>query len=177
MANFLAKGRTSWFSLHPRPIFAILNTNIYDTIQVTNMQEKTTTQLEQELSSCASFHEYLSQNPCVTSNQDVSQLLSKLQQEKGLQRAELIARSGVNDIYVHQILSGKRHPSRNKLLCLAIAMELEAEQVQDLLKRCGYAPLYAKNRRDSVILYGFYHKQPLFAVNEALYELGEPLLA
>ena len=54
---------------------------------------------------------------------------------------------------------------------------VEAEQVQDLLKRCGYAPLYAKNRRDSVILYGFYHKQPLFAVNEALYELDEPLLA
>ena len=162
--------------MHPDRIFAILNTTFYDTIQVTNMQDKTTTQLEQELSSCASFHEYLSQNPCVTSGQDVSQLLTSLLQEKGLPRAELIARSGVNDIYVHQILSGKRHPSRNKLLCLAIALELGAEQVQELLKKCGYAPLYAKNRRDSVILYGLYHQQPLLAINDALYELGEPLL-
>lgn len=140
------------------------------------MQGKTTTELQRELSACASLSDFLQANPCVTETCSVSDLLRQLLEERRLTRAEVIARSGINDIYVHQILSGKRHPSRDKLLCLAFALELDAAQVQDLLKRCGYAPLYAKNRRDSAILYGFYHSLTLYTVNESLYEIGEELL-
>jgi len=140
------------------------------------MGEYTTTNLEQALSTSHSFREYLQENPQVTDAESVSQRLLTLMEQQNIQRAELITRSGINDIYVHQILSGKRHPSRNKLLCLAFAMKLDADQVQSLLKSCGYAPLYAKLRRDSAILHGFYHNLTLLAVNEQLYELGESLL-
>lgn len=140
------------------------------------MGEHTTTDLEQALSASHSFRDYLQDHPSVSNSESVSQQLLALMDQQKIQRAELITRSGINDIYVHQILSGKRHPSRNKLLCLAFALKLDAEQVQTLLKRCGYAPLYAKLRRDSAILHGFYHSLPLLAVNEQLYELGEPLL-
>ena len=140
------------------------------------MGEHTTTDLEQALSASHSVREYLQEHPTVTDTESVSQHLLTLMERQNVQRAELITRSGINDIYVHQILSGKRHPSRDKVLCLAFAMRLNAEDVQTLLKRCGYAPLYAKLRRDSAILHGFYHNLPLLTVNEQLYELGEPLL-
>ena len=140
------------------------------------MAEHTTTDLEQALSACNSFRDYLQEHPAVADAESVSQQLLALMEQQHIQRAELITRSGINDIYVHQILSGKRHPSRNKLLCLVFAMNLSADQAQMLLKRCGYAPLYAKLRRDSAILHGLYHNLPLLTVNEQLYELGEPLL-
>lgn len=140
------------------------------------MDKRTTTDLEQALSACACFQDYLTEHPAVSESKSVSQQLLALMEARGIHRAELITKSGINDIYVHQILSGKRHPSRNKLLCLAFAMELQADQVQQLLKGCGYPPLYARHRRDSAILYGFYHNLSLLAVNEQLYELGEPLL-
>lgn len=79
-------------------------------------------------------------------------------------------------IEAHQILSGKRRPSRDKLLCLCFGLKLDSEQVQDLLRDCGYAVLYAKNRRDSIILFAFYRGMSLLELNEKLYEEGEALL-
>lgn len=96
--------------------------------------------------------------------------------EKNLSRSEVIARSGLNDIYAHQILSGKRRPSRDKLLCLCFGLELNARQVQTLLRNCGYAELYARNRRDSIILFALFKGLNLLDLNEKLYESGEPLL-
>lgn len=141
------------------------------------MHNKKTSDLEQELSACADLKKYLDQNTFRAESHTVSQQLVELMEQKGIARSQLITRSGLNDIYVHQILSGHRRPSRDKLLCLALGLELDAEQVQSLLKGCGYAPLYAKNRRDSIVLHGFLHTESLFHINENLYNLGEPLLA
>lgn len=48
--------------------------------------------------------------------------------------------------------------------------------MQDLLKLAGMAPLYPKNVRDSIILFGFLHQQTLMAVNEALFEKNQVIL-
>lgn len=141
------------------------------------MQEKTTSELERELSGCATLSEYLTENTCVTEDPDVSEALMKLIEVKKLHRADIIAHSGINDIYVHQILSGKRRPSRDKLLCLVFGMGLTTEETQTLLKRCGYGQLYAKNRRDSVVLFALQRGMNLLQVNEQLFEAGEDLLS
>lgn len=142
------------------------------------MQEKSTGELERELSCCASLERYLKENSdCVTPEWELSAVLSELMEQRDLRRADVIRNSGLNDIYVHQILSGKRHPSRSKLLCLFFGMELDVETVQQVLKRCGYPPLYAKNRRDSVILFALQTGQTLLQVNEILFEQGENMLA
>ena len=141
------------------------------------MHNKKTSDLERELSACADLKKYLDQNTFRAESCTVSQQLTELMEQKSIPRSLLITRSGLNDIYVYQILSGHRRPSRDKLLCLAIGLELDAEQVQTLLKCCGYAPLYAKNRRDSIVLHGFHHTLSLLNINETLYNLGEPLLA
>lgn len=142
------------------------------------MQEKTTKELEHELSGCASLQNYLTENEtCVIKERELSEMLTQLMEEKNLRRTDLIRNSGLNDIYVHQIISGKRRPSRNKLLCLCFAMELEVSAVQEILKYCGYPPLYVKNRRDSVIYYGLENGLSLLQVNEMLFEQGEAVLS
>ena len=108
--------------------------------------------------------------------QSVSELLKTFMDEKGLSRTQVIAASGMNDIYGHQIFSGKRRPSRDKLLCLCFGMQLSAEKVQTLLRDCGYVPLYVKKRRDSIILYALLKEMTLIELNELLYEENEDLL-
>lgn len=140
------------------------------------MQERSTKELEKELSACEEISEFLTQNQEHMHSASVSEQLRHYMEEKSLTRSEVIARCGLNDIYAHQILSGKRRPSRDKLLCLCFGLELETEQVQDLLRDCGYAVLYAKNRRDSIILFALFKGVRLLELNEKLYEEGEPLL-
>jgi len=72
-------------------------------------------------------------------------------------------------VYLHQVFSGKRRPSRNRLLCICLGMEASLEQTQELLKRGSMGVLYPKNRRDAIIIYGILHKQTLFEVNDKLF--------
>ena len=104
------------------------------------------------------------------------ELLQQALDTAGLSRAEALRRSGLNTIYGYQIFAGKRRPSRDSLLCLCVGMALTAEKAQALLKRAGYAPLYVRQRRDSIIFYALQEKLPMQTLNQQLYELGEPVL-
>ena len=110
------------------------------------MQEKPTAALEQELSACADLRAYLKTNTGALCAPGLPALLQQLMQSRGLSRAELLRRSGLNAIYGYQILSDKRHPGRESLLCLCFGLGLDAEQTQKLLLHAGCAQLYIKSR-------------------------------
>lgn len=140
------------------------------------MQEKTTSQLEQELSGCADLRQYLHTNHASMHLAQLPELLQQALDTSGLSRAEALRRSGLNTIYGYQIFAGKRRPSRDSLLCLCVGMALTPEKAQALLKRAGYAPLYVRQRRDSIIFYALQEKLSMQTLNQQLYELGEPVL-
>lgn len=140
------------------------------------MQVRNTKDLEQDLAACAQVEQYLDENADQMLDQSVAEYLTRLLNERGLKRTDVIDASGLNDIYTHQIFSGKRTPSRDKLLCLCFGMKLTGEETQTLLKHCGYPTLYAKKRRDSVIMHSLLHKRSLMQCNEELYNIGEALL-
>ena len=60
----------------------------------------------------------------------------------------------MSEVYLHQVFSGRRNPSRSRLLCLCFGLNASLEETQELLKQCGFAQLYPKDRRDAIILYG-----------------------
>ena len=84
-------------------------------------------------------------------------------------KAALAKRSGMSDIYLHQIFSGRRNPSRSRLLCLCIGLGASLEETQELLKLCGLAQLYPKLRRDAIIIFALSHHMTLFEVNDKLF--------
>jgi transcriptional regulator with XRE-family HTH domain len=100
----------------------------------------------------------------------LGELLTQFLEEQGLTKPEIVKRSDLSEVYVYQIFSGLRKPERKKLLCLSIAMELNLEQIQTLLKCSGYAPLYVKRPFDSVVMYGICNKQTVGQINELLFE-------
>ena len=102
--------------------------------------------------------------------------LTALLAETGLSKSEVLRRAEINDIYGYQLFAGSRRPSRDKLVALCVGFGLDDERTQQLLKAVGFAPLYPKNRRDSILLFGLQKGRSVLQINQLLYEHGEPTL-
>lgn len=82
----------------------------------------------------------------------------------------------MSEVYLHQVLSGRRNPSRDRLLCLCLVLGTELEETQTLLQSAGYARLYPKVRRDAVIIHALIHRTDLNEVNDKLFAENEKTL-
>lgn len=97
--------------------------------------------------------------------------------KKGMTLAQVVQKSGLQSAYTYQIFSGeKKHPSRNKLLALAFAMNMTLEEIQQLLKVAHVQMLYPRNRQDLIVIYALREHCTLIEVNELLEDLQEELL-
>ena len=94
--------------------------------------KKETEDIRRELAEAPNLEEYLSENQEYFSNKSVPELLDELYHKTDLSKAELARRSGMSSVYLHQIFSGRRNPSRDKLICLSIGMGADLEDVQTL---------------------------------------------
>lgn len=108
----------------------------------------------------------------------LSEYLEKLLAEKNLTKKEVVEQSGLNREYVYHIFSGlKKNPSRPKILAIAIAMGLNLDEVQYLLRYAGLGVLYPRNQWDAVIISAVEQKLNVAQTNELLYHLGEKILS
>lgn len=137
---------------------------------------KKTSDLEKELNGNIKLNAYLEANADEFITYDMEKLLIPLMKEKKLSKAELARRAKMSDVYLFQILSGRRQPSRDKLLCLCIGLELSLTETQNVLKQCHQVSLYVKDRRDAIIRYGIEHKWTVDQIDDALFEAGEKML-
>ena len=83
-----------------------------------DMREKTTDDLSQELMSQPNLDQYITENETYFADTDISAFLAELYEKCGLSKAALARRSGMSEVYLHQVFSGRRKPSRDRLLCL-----------------------------------------------------------
>lgn len=140
------------------------------------MQKKNTDDLRQELMQAPNLDRFLSTNREQFSNESLVESLNRLLGEKRISKAALAKQSEMSEVYLHQIFAGRRNPSRNRLLCLCFGLEASIDETQDLLKRCGLAQLYPKNKRDAIIYYGLVHKMSLPELNDKLFAEEEEML-
>ena len=145
-----------------------------------NMDQKRsrrdTDSLRSELMETADLDAFLSENADSFHHESVQELLNQLFLKTDLTKAELARRSGVSAVYLHQLFAGRRNPSRDRVLCLAIGLSATLENTQELLRRCGLAELYPKDRRDAIILYGIAHQDSLQEVHDRLFAQDEDTL-
>ena len=104
----------------------------------------------------------------------LGEYLTKLLTNKNLSKQEVIERSGLNREYAYHIFSGKRkNPSRPKVLALSIAMGLNLDEVQYLLRYAQHGVLYPRNQWDAVIISAVEQGLSVLQTNELLNQLGE----
>lgn len=141
------------------------------------MERKTTDDLRQELMDQPSIETYLSDNRSCFMEQGILDLLESLRERCGLPKAEIARRSGMSEVYLHQVFSGRRNPSRDRLMALCVGMGASLEEANQLLRQAAYAQLYPRLRRDAIISHGLAHRHSLVEINEALFMENEKTLA
>ena len=141
------------------------------------MEKKTTDDLRQELMDQPSIKAYLSKNRSCFTQLGILDLLESLRERCGLPKAEIARRSGMSEVYLHQVFSGRRKPSRDRLLALCVGVGASLEEANQLLRQAAYAQLYPRLRRDAIISHGLAHRRSLVEINESLFMANEKALS
>ncbi len=140
-----------------------------------DITRKSTNNLETELSRDG-LNEFLKKNEEEFIQTDLGIYIQELISRKEISKAELARRSGMSSVYLYQLLSGKRYPSRDRLICLCIGLSCSLEETQNILKKSRFAGLYLKVRRDAILCYGIRNNMDINQINDLLYEKEEETL-
>jgi len=132
---------------------------------------KNTETLINEIRNTSNIDVFLSENELHFSDISFSEYLHKLLAQKGLNIAD-VQRRGDMTSYIYEIFSGRKTPSRNAALQLCFGFELKIEEAQYLLRLAKTGAMYARDRRDSVLLFGLKEGLDGAAINDLLDENG-----
>jgi len=138
--------------------------------------DKTTDELKHEIKEAVSIDAYLTRNEAHLLRRSVAEHLMALLAEKGITRADVVRGSLLDRAYVYQIFSGQRTPSRDKLIAMAFGLGLSEDETQKLLKLSGNRELYAKDKRDALMLFALQRGCSILETNDMLYEHGQSIL-
>ena len=119
---------------------------------------------------------YLDQHTVPDSALSFSQTFRLLLDQHNLKKADVIRDSNLDRTYAYQVLSGSRHPGRDKILALGIAAGFSVKEIRRLLECASAAILYSRSSRDAVILYGIENRLNLMRINEMLLEINEKII-
>ena len=131
---------------------------------------KTTDELAHEIRESVDILSYFEANQREMQTGSFPEYLEQWLAGKGLSRADVVRRSNLNKAYVYQIFSGKKYPSRDKVIALSFGLGLSAEEAQTLLKQAGYRELYPRDPRDALLLFALGKGMSILTANELLYD-------
>ncbi|MBQ7465335.1 MAG: helix-turn-helix transcriptional regulator [Oscillospiraceae bacterium] len=140
------------------------------------MESKNTDALQQELMQANNLDRFLTENDSSFRSESAPEMLKRLFEKRNITKAALAKQSGMSEVYLHQVFSGRRNPSRNRLLCLCFGLQATFEETQNLLLQCRLAPLYPRDKRDAIIIFCLSHDMTLFQTNDKLFAEREETL-
>ena len=137
--------------------------------------KKNTEELVNEIIEGKNMAEYLASNAEEFLDIPLGAHLKELLKRKGMRMSQVADRSNKGE-YIYQVFRGIKNPGRDVVLCIALAMKLDLEEVQYLLRIGRMICLDARNRRDSIVMFGIVRGISVAEVNDILYEFGEDCL-
>lgn len=117
----------------------------------------------------------LSDNSACFREGDLPHGLQMLFDQQDMSKSALAKASGISEVYLHQVFSGRRTPSRDRLLCLCIGLGASAESPESLAAGTPRAAVRS-GQEDAVLLFGLSHSLTLPEINDALFTAGAETL-
>ena len=114
------------------------------------MKRKNTDQLLKELMDSNDLSRVLSDNSACFREGDLPHGLQALFDQQDMSKSALAKASGISEVYL--------------------------QETQSLLQQAHHAPLYARDKRDAVLLFGLSHSLTLPEINDALFTAGAETL-
>ncbi len=96
---------------------------------------------------------------------------------KNMTKSEIIEKSSLDRNYAYQILNGTKIPSQDKVIMLALAMNLNLHDTNCLLILSHNKILYPKIRRDAIIIFCINRNYSVMKTNELLHEYNFQILS
>ena len=140
------------------------------------MKSISTSELLNQLNNSNNLDEYFKQNQEYFLDSTISDYLYNVFAEKCLVKSRVFRKAEIDEIYGYQIFSGKKNPSRNTLIAICIGARFTINEIQTALKIAGYATLYSKMKRDSIIIFGINNSKEVREINEMLFDQNEDTL-
>lgn len=122
------------------------------------MLSKSTDELNHEIRNATDMEDYLKRNKGNMITSSLSEHLNLLLSQKGLKSrccTRLIVGSGIRIPNIFW----RKTPSRDKLIAIAFGLKLSDDETQKMLKISGNRELYARDKRDALILFALQHKR------------------
>lgn len=94
--------------------------------------------------------------------------IDNLLAQKNINRGELIKKTNLDRTYAYQILNGDRNGSKDKILQICIALSCTVKETNQILAISNNAKLYAKTKRDSLIIFALNNNYTVLETNELL---------
>lgn len=137
-------------------------------------EEKLTEDLLERLRASAAPEEYLRAGETI--DRTLSDYLYEILRARGCKRADVVRGSGLNSTVVYDIFAGKSKPGRDHAVMLAFGLSCSLIEAQRLLRLAGVAELWAKDRRDAIVIWCLDHDCTREECDDTLWRLGERTL-
>lgn len=111
------------------------------------------------------------------SDVSISAYLNELLKQHNITAKDIIIRLNMERSYTYQILKGRRQPTRNFIIRIALLCQLSVAETQKLLTVGNRPILYPRNRFDAAVLYCLQHQLSEEELNELLKDIGEDSLS
>jgi len=130
---------------------------------------KTTDELKELLKSKKDIDAYLVENKDDLQHKTFPEIMSDWLAKKQMSRSDLLKKTNIYVRYGYEILDGTKSPSRDKILQLCLALELDVKEADHVLYAAGCESLYARDVRDSIIMFALDNHLTLMQCNDELY--------
>lgn len=133
-------------------------------------KKSTTEFLNNKILSSKNIKSFLNDNHMDLDNKSFGVFLGQLIDERDASKTDIFERAQINDTTGYHILNGRRLPSRDKVIKLSVALALNLEETNRLLRKAKHGELYVKDKRDAITIYAINNGVCLMKLNELLYD-------
>lgn len=134
------------------------------------MSPENTEILNRKILKSTNIKEFIKENKGSIQKTKFHHQLFDLLEDNNLKNTELFKRAGLSESYGYQLMNGKRQPSRDKVLQIALGLSLTIQETNNLLKLAEKSALYVKDKRDAIVIYALNNDLNLMSTNDILYE-------
>lgn len=137
--------------------------------------KKTTDELLNNIKNVNSIENFINENKSEYFNLSVDEYLMVLLKNKNLKISNIAVESCLGS-YVYKIFNGTRKANRDVYIAIGIAMKLDYNEIQLLLRLAKYFMLDPRDARDSIFIYAVTKGLSVMDVNDILFNCKKEIL-